>query len=344
MNDPSKTQCTLPPLQLIKFQEELGGKITEDYGLFKLTFNTNLGSGIIQYANFNYGISVLDIEVLLTNDFTFRLGDRDAHLLYFIYCAEGIAQFKSNNNDKYQKIEELKSGVLSCDHNSENKINIKKEVPFAINIISVDKALYFERFNNNTFSNTIKLQELFKSFDGFNSYVYQCAYNLKIAEQLRCTKDSGISNALTEVMRFESQHLLILALHIEELYKEIHQERTTTTLNKTELQKIIQLTEYIMESPEIQHSISSLCGRICMSPAKLQEGFKEMHDTTVADFIRNVRIEKAEELLNETDLNISEIVYTIGLTSRSYFCKIFKKKYDCSPKRYRKLIRNKALA
>lgn len=344
MNNPSKTQSISPPLQIIKFQEELGGKITEDYGIFTLTFDTDFGSGTIQYANFNYGISVLDIEVTLTNDFTFRLGDQDAHLLYFIYCLQGVAQFKSNQNDKYQKIEELKSCILSCDHNSGNKINIKKEVLFAINIISVDKALYFERFNNNTFSNTIKLQELLKSFDGYNSYIYQCAYNLKVAEQLRSTKDSGIFNAITDGMRFESHHLLILALHIEQFHKEIHQERPTATLNKTELQKIIQLTDYIMRSPEIQHSISSLCGKICMSPAKLQEGFKEMHDTTVADFIRNVRIDKAEELLNETDLNISEIVYTIGLTSRSYFCKIFKKKYDCSPKRYRKLIRNKAIA
>ncbi|WAC03258.1 AraC family transcriptional regulator [Lacinutrix neustonica] len=192
--------------------------------------------------------------------------------------------------------------------------------------------------------NTIKLQELFKSFDSFKSYIYQCTYNLKVAEQLRISKDAILTNTITDLIRFESQHLLMLALHIEQFYKEIHQERPTATLNKTELNKIIQLTDYIIESPEIQHSISSLCAKIYMSPAKLQEGFKEMHDTTVADFIRNVRIDKAEKLLNETDLNISEIVYTIGLTSRSYFCKIFKKKYNCSPKRYRKLIRNKEIA
>jgi AraC-like DNA-binding protein len=60
-----------------------------------------------------------------------------------------------------------------------------------------------------------------------------------------------------------------------------------------------------------------------------------MHGRTVSDFVRNVRLEKAEDLIKNTDLNISEVVYSIGLTSRSYFCKIFKKKYDCSPKEYK---------
>jgi AraC family transcriptional regulator, transcriptional activator for feuABC-ybbA operon len=71
-----------------------------------------------------------------------------------------------------------------------------------------------------------------------------------------------------------------------------------------------------------------------MSPCKLQEGFKMLHDRTVSDFIRNVRLEKAEELISHSDLNISEIVYSIGFTSRSYFAKIFKEKFHCSPKTY----------
>jgi AraC-like DNA-binding protein len=60
-----------------------------------------------------------------------------------------------------------------------------------------------------------------------------------------------------------------------------------------------------------------------------------MHGRTVTDYIREVRIQKSEELIKNTDLNISEVVYSIGFTSRSYFSKIFKKKYNCSPKQYK---------
>ncbi|WAC03257.1 hypothetical protein N7U66_06710 [Lacinutrix neustonica] len=109
MENPSKTQCIAPPQQLINFHNVVGGEISEDYGLFKLVFNSDFGCGKITCAQLSRGISVLDIEVLLTKDLRFRLGTPDAHLFHFIYCLEGTAHFKSNHDDKYQKIEELKS-------------------------------------------------------------------------------------------------------------------------------------------------------------------------------------------------------------------------------------------
>ncbi|MCB0387243.1 MAG: helix-turn-helix transcriptional regulator, partial [Winogradskyella sp.] len=81
-----------------------------------------------------------------------------------------------------------------------------------------------------------------------------------------------------------------------------------------------------------------------LSPSKLQEGFKLMHGHTVTEYIREVRIKKAEELIKNTDMNISEVVYTIGLTSRSYFSKIFKEKYNCSPKDYKFAQRSMAIS
>ncbi|MDX1318460.1 MAG: AraC family transcriptional regulator, partial [Xanthomarina gelatinilytica] len=49
-------------------------------------------------------------------------------------------------------------------------------------------------------------------------------------------------------------------------------------------------------------------------------------------------------LIKNTDMNISEVVYTIGLTSRSYFSKIFKEKYNCSPKDYKFAQRSMAIS
>ena len=48
------------------------------------------------------------------------------------------------------------------------------------------------------------------------------------------------------------------------------------------------------------------------------------------------KINALQNASNGTDLNISEVVYSIGFTSRSYFCKIFRQKYGCSPREYKK--------
>ena len=53
------------------------------------------------------------------------------------------------------------------------------------------------------------------------------------------------------------------------------------------------------------------------------------------EYIRYTRLEAARDLIRTTDLNISQIVYTIGFSSRSYFSKIFKNKYGITPSEFK---------
>lgn len=94
------------------------------------------------------------------------------------------------------------------------------------------------------------------------------------------------------------------------------------------------MSEFIKNYPDQQFDLNYISRKSGLTPAKLQEGFKALFGRTVSNFIKNVRVELAERLIKTSDLSISEIVYTIGFSSRSYFSKIFKEKYNCSPKEY----------
>jgi AraC-like DNA-binding protein len=109
----------------------------------------------------------------------------------------------------------------------------------------------------------------------------------------------------------------------------------TGSLTKKELETVKEFSEFIVNYPENNFTLKFLSRKSGLSANKLQEGFKILHNRTVRDFIINERMKKSEELIRTTDLNISEIVYSIGFTSRSYFSKIFKQKYNCSPKFYK---------
>ena len=108
----------------------------------------------------------------------------------------------------------------------------------------------------------------------------------------------------------------------------------STTLLKKELETIREISDFIQNYPELPYSINSITSKTGLSPSKLQLGFKFMHSLTLGDYIRLVRLKKSEALIRTSDLNISQVVYSIGFTSRSYFCKIFKKQFGCSPKAY----------
>jgi AraC-like DNA-binding protein len=59
---------------------------------------------------------------------------------------------------------------------------------------------------------------------------------------------------------------------------------------------------------------------------------------TLGDYISKVRIEKAEALLKDRELSISQIALEVGFPDQSYFTKVFKKIEKCTPKAFRQNV------
>ena len=54
------------------------------------------------------------------------------------------------------------------------------------------------------------------------------------------------------------------------------------------------------------------------------------------DFMKNVKMKKACELLNRHQMSVSEIAYALGFTSPKYFTKCFKEELGQTPTEYQK--------
>ena len=52
---------------------------------------------------------------------------------------------------------------------------------------------------------------------------------------------------------------------------------------------------------------------------------------SATDFIRNYRLERALQLLQNGNHNVSEVANQVGFNNLSYFAKCFKNKYNTSP-------------
>lgn len=63
--------------------------------------------------------------------------------------------------------------------------------------------------------------------------------------------------------------------------------------------------------------------------------FKKCIDRTPISFLTEYRLEKASEMLQKTDMTISEICYAAGFAGASYFTETFKKHFGTTPKEYR---------
>jgi AraC-like DNA-binding protein len=89
------------------------------------------------------------------------------------------------------------------------------------------------------------------------------------------------------------------------------------------------------ESIQDPDKIEKVLKKLPVSYSKLRKDFKTHTGQSPNQYMLNLRLDKAKELLVNTGLSISEIAYQTGFDSVSYLSKIFKKKIKLSPKSYR---------
>ncbi|UKS29516.1 AraC family transcriptional regulator [Paenibacillus sp. HWE-109] len=82
-------------------------------------------------------------------------------------------------------------------------------------------------------------------------------------------------------------------------------------------------------------SLVSVADTVGMSPAYLGRLFKKMTAKSIPDYILEVRIDKAKELLAYSNASINDIAEQVGFASSPYFFKVFKKTNGVTPNDYR---------
>jgi len=100
------------------------------------------------------------------------------------------------------------------------------------------------------------------------------------------------------------------------------------------LRKITELTEANLSNEQI--GVSELAREMGMSRSNLHRKVKSISGTTVSQFICKIRLEKAMIQLTETPLSISEVAYSTGFQSVTYFTKCFKDQFGYPPGEFRK--------
>lgn len=95
---------------------------------------------------------------------------------------------------------------------------------------------------------------------------------------------------------------------------------------------------YIHENYQREISLSDLSRVIFLSPDYFSRVFKEQVGCTFSEYILNLRVEKAKELLADTELLVGEVGRKVGYPDPNYFSRVFGRTAGISPSRYRQEI------
>lgn len=96
------------------------------------------------------------------------------------------------------------------------------------------------------------------------------------------------------------------------------------------------MNQYINDNiSEPSLSVDALSDHVGLSRSQFHRRLKDMLGLSPSDYIRNVRLQKACEMLRTTDTDISQIAYSLGFNAQSHFSTLFKKFVGVTPTEYR---------
>lgn len=99
------------------------------------------------------------------------------------------------------------------------------------------------------------------------------------------------------------------------------------------MERIIKEINEHIEDPEL--NVEKLAEEVGVSRTHLHRKMKDIIGMTPSDYIRNIRLKRACELLKRPDIEVTQVAYKIGFTSQSHFSTHFKRYTGYSPSEYR---------
>jgi len=104
--------------------------------------------------------------------------------------------------------------------------------------------------------------------------------------------------------------------------------------DKQFLENAMHAVEKHLSNPEF--SVQMLTREVGMSLSVFYRRIKSITGQTVVEFIRDVRMKRAAQLLTTTPLRVSEVAFQVGIEDPRYFRKAFQKIYSVTPSEYAK--------
>ena len=113
---------------------------------------------------------------------------------------------------------------------------------------------------------------------------------------------------------------------------------TPATVLDNRINKIGDIVRFVDENYKSPITLDDISEAVKYNKYTVCHTFKTITGATIFDYINFVRVHYAVDKLKEKSKSVMEIAMECGFSSATYFNRVFKSIYDCSPSVYRKLL------
>ena len=159
-----------------------------------------------------------------------------------------------------------------------------------------------------------------------------CTTLLKLLiSALPAQSDEDLQNAAKEIYSFRrfSDIVKLLDYYLSLVTGIFEQEQSASNY------AVYQVEQYILLHYGEDLTLNALADLVYLNPNYLSNMFAQVTGCTLHKYIKQIRMEKAQELLLNTNMKVSDISQAVGYPNASYFCKSFQKLFGTTPERFR---------
>lgn len=275
-------------------------------------------------------------EEVIKDKFTIRVKRRDIitykhrhEYIEIVYVLEG--EVIQNINGQEQKMR--KGDICILDKNVQHSSQALKKSDVVINMLLTPE--FFDGVFMNLLSDNNHISNfIVNSLYSMNTTQKYITYHVEEKTTLYMILESLLIEYFSEETRSMTAlngYLLIFFTELSRSLTEIKEE----AINKFIKSLKNELHNYMKENFK-NCDLKAMAEHFHFHPNYLSNLIKREFGKNLKDILMELRMAEATNLLKNTDMTIENIINEIGYTNNSYFYKIFKKQYGCTPVDYRK--------
>ena len=104
--------------------------------------------------------------------------------------------------------------------------------------------------------------------------------------------------------------------------------------------RVLKVVDHIEANPHLHLQLEQLAKSMNMSSSRLRHIFTAEVGVSPKQYLRTIRLELAKHLVENTYLNVKEVMTKVGFNDESHFVRDFEKAFGLTPSRHRQKYRS----
>lgn len=134
----------------------------------------------------------------------------------------------------------------------------------------------------------------------------------------------------------KEEYVAALSSPLKYMIERLHEESDKQISETNEHDIYRKALQYIKEHYTEGITVADVSKHINYSESYFGYAFKKKYKMTVSQYVRELQLAKAKNLLENTSFSVSSVATYVGFDDFTYFSALFKKYFGLSPKEYRK--------